>query len=200
MKTRIALFLLAGAVLLIAGCQDADQKPVEKKAEPKPVAQKKISYKILNKMDYSIKHPYRKRIQWYIYSTAETKVDRGRVAIQAALDCVKQSGADEADIRVTPLPDVECCQYTTARANYAPDGKSSLGEKWHVEASDIEITPQIEKTIYLMEKARFLKIDQISEVVKYIDKNLRVGKDQAHKLYFKVLEMMTKETCQMDIN
>ncbi len=154
-------------------------------------------YSIINKMDFSMHNPYRKRIKYYLFSDASTRKERAHTAILAALELAEKDYADFVTVRITPFEFTECCSYIVAKADYAPDGKGISGkginETWDVTASDLKITEDTVDAVHAMKKAEKRGMDNISKIKKFIANQTGLPTQKAEQIYFDMIALKSQK-------
>ena len=105
---------------------------------PKNPASSAKPYQIFHRGDFSFSG--RDRVEWWITAPeAKTFNDRGRTAMQAAIDLQKESRAHVVSIWLEASPGGAGKGQQLATAMYAPDGgglSGTQGWKWQIEAAD----------------------------------------------------------------
>jgi cell division protein FtsW (lipid II flippase) len=95
-------------------------------------------YRVFHRSDFSF--PGRTRVEWWIMSPeAKTFEERGRTAMQAAIDLQKDSRAHVVSIWLEASPNIAGTGQQLATAMYAPDSgglSGTQGWKWQIEAAD----------------------------------------------------------------
>ena len=110
------------------------------------VAGKVHAFQVIKGEDFSF--PGRSRVSWAITApTAETKADRAATVKEAAIQLQEKENADLVSVWLEVGSFAVGKGNSLARATYIPDGcgnsgKDCDGNKWNLEATDMQLTDQ----------------------------------------------------------